>query len=84
MTTPIEALPPLPEPYKKLRIVDDPDYPVDLHLYGPDQMRAYALAALAAAENAEPVAWISERQQLQLRLGDKPGANWKPLYASPR
>lgn len=42
------GLGPLPEPYKKVRIVEDADYPVDLHLYAPAQMRAYATAAVAA------------------------------------
>lgn len=32
----------------------------------------------------EPVAWISDRDQLQLRMGDKPGAHWRPLYAAPK
>jgi hypothetical protein len=43
-----DGLGPLPEPYKKVRIVEDADYPIDLHLYSPEQMRAYATAAVAA------------------------------------
>ena len=43
-----EGLGPLPEPYKRVRIVEDADYPIDLHLYAPAQMLAYATAAVAA------------------------------------
>ena len=32
---------PLPEPYKKVRIVEDEDYPIDLFVYTPKQMREY-------------------------------------------
>ena len=57
------TMPPLPEPYKKVRIVEDADYPIDLHLYSPAQMRAYGEACAAAAieqyarGDAEPVAF---------------------------
>ena len=35
---------PLPEPYKKVRIVEDEDYPIDLFVYAPKQMREYGKA----------------------------------------
>jgi len=35
---------PLPEPYKKVRIVEDEDYPIDLFVYTPKQMREYGKA----------------------------------------
>jgi len=53
------GLGPLPEPYKKVRIVEDADYPIDIHLYSPKQMRDYAAVAVAVERerNIEAVMW---------------------------
>lgn len=39
--------------------------------------------AASEVSGSTPAAWISERNDLQLRMGDRPGANWRPLYAHP-
>ena len=61
---------PLPEPYKKVRIVEDDDYPIDLHLYSTNQMRAYG-AACAAAEREAWLDALSDALQSDLENGVK-------------
>ena len=87
---------PLPEPYKKVRIVEDEDYPIDVSAYTPNQMRAYAAQCVAEALAAQPAAEPVAHQYLfhspfggevwhdspRERNGSKPHGH-RALYAHP-
>lgn len=56
----------------------------DCALWDQERRKVFKSSLVEALDLGEPLAWISDRDQLQLRMGDKPGANWRPLYAAPK